>query len=770
MQSNFSFGSSPFKTLIAFHKIIASFEETALSEVDFQATYAKSLLDEIKKYPELTEGTEKMEDLRPYEPIIKVLLADLLPKSLTQNEMKAITIPFHLYTFIHTKRLNKILKDAGDHYDFSFRGISADTYYILNCCVIISYYYGVKVDAMDTPLFLDIPDKKNITHHYRVLFNWDFMDIIPTNKAVDLSAEDITELIDNFSDIALWKIKFPEQSWILKGFSIMTLFDATVENAVSSFKSNLLREDNAIHLEEIESIFRSIYKIDDLRIGFTSFEKVMGEYNLKIVEKQLYSHLLYDSTIAECEEMLYNETVENMLKKGELLVVPDIDKIPITDSKKTYFIDKLKRQHVKSFIFVPLIQDDKVLGLLEMSSSRVRELNSVNANKLNFILPFIKDKVSKAFSETENHIEAIIQKEYTSIHPSVKWRFQEEALHYLNNRAFGKDYTLQEIVFDNVYPLYGQIDVQGSSEFRNQAIMQDLINQITHLIAVFTKINQTYKLPLFEQKVFDLERNLETLSLSTDTEQVMLDYFNLDVHPILENFRKNNKNSLILNDIDAYFDRINPEMVGFYEAQHDFDNSITLINKKLVTILDEKQAEAQEYFPHYYERYKTDGIEHNMYIGASIAPDKNFEPYYLKNLRLWQLHVMCEMEDQFRKLQPELPHQLEITSLILVFATPISIRFKMDEKQFDIDGSYNVRYEITKKRIDKAKIKGSTERITQKGKLVVVYSHAHEEVEYMGYFNLLQHKGLLNGDIEKFDVEDLYGLIGLKAIRVGFKT
>ncbi|MCL1668337.1 GAF domain-containing protein [Elizabethkingia ursingii] len=770
MQSNFSFGSSPFKTLIAFHKIIASFEETALSEVDFQATYAKSLLDEIKKYPELTEGTEKMEDLRPYEPIIKVLLADLLPKSLTQNEMKAITIPFHLYTFIHTKRLNKILKDAGDHYDFSFRGISADTYYILNCCVIISYYYGVKVDAMDTPLFLDIPDKKNITHHYRVLFNWDFMDIIPTNKAVDLSAEDITELIDNFSDIALWKIKFPEQSWILKGFSIMTLFDATVENAVSSFKSNLLREDNAIHLEEIESIFRSIYKIDDLRIGFTSFEKVMGEYNLKIVEKQLYSHLLYDSTIAECEEMLYNETVENMLKKGELLVVPDIDKIPITDSKKTYFIDKLKRQHVKSFIFVPLIQDDKVLGLLEMSSSRVRELNSVNANKLNFILPFIKDKVSKAFSETENHIEAIIQKEYTSIHPSVKWRFQEEALHYLNNRAFGKDYTLQEIVFDNVYPLYGQIDVQGSSEFRNQAIMQDLINQITDLIAVFTKINQTYKLPLFEQKVFDLERNLETLSLSTDTEQLMLDYFNLDVHPILENFRKNNKNSLILNDIDAYFDRINPEMVGFYEAQQDFDNSITLINKKLVTILDEKQAEAQEYFPHYYERYKTDGIEHNMYIGASIAPDKNFEPYYLKNLRLWQLHVMCEMEDQFRKLQPELPHQLEITSLILVFATPISIRFKMDEKQFDIDGSYNVRYEITKKRIDKAKIKGSTERITQKGKLVVVYSHAHEEVEYMGYFNLLQHKGLLNGDIEKFDVEDLYGLIGLKAIRVGFKT
>nr|WP_288810924.1 GAF domain-containing protein [uncultured Sphingobacterium sp.] len=770
MQFNFSFESSPFKTLIAFHKIIKSFEETALSEVGFQASYGKSLLEEFKKYPALIDGIEKTEELKQYEPIIKVLLADLFPSSLTQNEIKAVTIPFHSYTFNHTARLDRILSDAVDHYQFSLRDITADYFYILNCCVILSQYYGFKVDAMDAPLFLDIPDKNNITHHYRVLFNADFMDVIPTDRAIALSAEDITELVDHFSDIALWKSKFPEQSWILKGFSIMTLFDATIENAVSSFKSNLLREDSAIQLAEIETIFRSIYKIDDLRIGLTSFEKVREEFNLRIVEKQLYSHLLYDSTIAECEEMLCNDTLENLLTEEELLVVPDIDKMPVSDPKQACFVNKLKQQNVKSFIFAPLIQDDKVLGILEMSSSRVRELNSVNANKLNFILPFIKDKVSKAFSETENQIEAIIQKEYTSIHPSVKWRFQEEAIHYLNDKAFGKDYTLQEIVFENVYPLYGQIDVQGSSESRNQAIKQDLVNQTQDLIALFTAINQKHRLPLFEQKVFDLERNLETLdhSLSTDTEQVILDHFNLDVHPILDNFRKNNTNSPIAKKIDAYFDRINPAIGGFYEARQDYDNSIDLINKKLVTILDGKQVEAQEYFPHYYERYKTDGIEHNMYIGASIAPDKNFDLYYLKNLRLWQMQVMCEMENKFKKIQPKLPHQLDVTSLILVFGNPISIRFKMDEKQFDIDGSYNVRYEIVKKRIDKAKIKGSAERITQKGKLTIVYSHAHEETEYLGYIKLLQHKGLLNDEIEKFEVEDLQGLIGLKALRVGF--
>ena len=156
-----------------------------------------------------------------------------------------------------------------------------------------------------------------------------------------------------------------------------------------------------------------------------------------------------------------------------------------------------------------------------------------------------------------------------------------------------------------------------------------------------------------------------------------------------------------------------------------------------------------------------------MYMGASIAPTLSFEKYYLYNLRLWQMQVMCEMENYFHTLRPGLSYDLEVSSLILVFSTPISIRFRMDEKKFDIDGSYNVRYEIAKKRIDKAKIKNSKERITQKGKLTIVYSQMQEETEYMGYIKLLQHKGLLTTEVERLEVENLQGLIGMKALRVG---
>jgi hypothetical protein len=91
----------------------------------------------------------------------------------------------------------------------------------------------------------------------------------------------------------------------------------------------------------------------------------------------------------------------------------------------------------------------------------------------------------------------------------------------------------------------------------------------------------------------------------------------------------------------------------------------------------------------------------------------------------------------------------------------------MDEKHFDIDGAYNIRYEVIKKRIDKAYIKGTKERITQQNKITIIFSKFEEEQDYIKYINLLQDKGILAPKIEEFEVEDLQGVSGLKALRVG---
>ena len=170
-------------------------------------------------------------------------------------------------------------------------------------------------------------------------------------------------------------------------------------------------------------------------------------------------------------------------------------------------------------------------------------------------------------------------------------------------------------------------------------------------------------------------------------------------------------------------------------------------------------------FPHYYERYKTDGIEFNMYIGQSLVKNKKFENLFLYNLRLWQLQIMYEMENVAYAARKEMEHELRVASLILVHSNPLSIKFRMEEKQFDVDGAYNIRYEIIKKRIDKAHIKGTIERITVPGKIAIIYSQDKDAFEYLKYIKYMQSKRFF-GKVEKLELEDLQGVSGLKALRV----
>ena len=83
-----------------------------------------------------------------------------------------------------------------------------------------------------------------------------------------------------------------------------------------------------------------------------------------------------------------------------------------------------------------------------------------------------------------------------------------------------------------------------------------------------------------------------------------------------------------------------------------------------------------------------------------------------------------------------------------------------------MEGGYNIRYQIVKKRIDKVHIKDTAERLTQPGKVAIVYTQPEHEQEYKEYVNQLYREGMLQNDYEILELEELQGVTGLKAIRV----
>jgi hypothetical protein len=759
------FKESPFRTIISFHKLIESFEEIALSDVDYRSNYAKAILKEIEPLPEFRTGIEDYKIIQKNESLIKNLLADLFPTALTHNEIKAVTIPFQNLTFNYTERFRKILNNAGSRFDMEIRDFDDHQFYINNCCLILSNYYKKHID-FNKPFFYDIPDENGVERHYRILYNADFVEIIPTENSVQLSQHDIDLLIDNYNDIALWKSKFPVGSWILKGFGIVSLFDATTENAVSNLKSNLLKPDDTVTPTDIiESIFISLFKIPGLRFGFIIYSPEEEKFNRPAkFDTKMHSFLLSDNEEVDCKNALFGCSFENLLDKKEPFVISNVEKFSQQDGNERLG-KHLLDQNINSCIFAPIVKEDHLLGVLEIVSQNPRELNSINATKLELILPYLTDTIDRYNTDMQHQIEAIIQREYTTIHPSVYWKFKKESQNYFQNINHTKDYIFKEIVFKNVYPLYGQIDIKSSSEHRNETVKNDLKNQLSALLEIFGNQKPNANLVLLEQRKFELESMRQELEfpLKADTEQYIQRYIEEEIHPILKNTKGTAKNEKLEK---LYFESLDEKSGLFYQERKKFDNAMSIINKKLASVLDRKQIEAQQIYPHYYERFKTDGVEHNLYIGASISPSNPFDIMYLHNLRLWQLQTLCEMELEHHQLKESLPYELDVTSLILVFSAPLSIRFRMDEKRFDVDGNYNARYEVVKKRIDKANIKGSNDRITEKEKITIVYSQNSEQAEYLKYIKYLQHKKILEPAIEQFEVEDLQGVSGLKAIRV----
>lgn len=754
---------NPFRLEISFHKVIEVLEGIAASDVDYRAQYAKGLLKEVEKVPELRNGIQDPEIIRQHRGLIRNLLSDLFPTALSHNEIKAVTIPFLNISFNYTQRFQDILNNAGPDFDMEIRDFDAHQFYVLSCVLLLNAYYGYHFDAAK-PIFYDIPDAQGFMRHYRILYNGDFLEIFPTENAIELTPEDIELLLDNFDDLDLWKSKIPPQSWILRGFGIMSLFDATTESAVSNLKTNLLSAAGHKSKKEVqrnfENIFRSIFRMTDLEVGFTSFDK--DTYTLAVSPFEgIRSYLLPEAIGIDCHDLACEESFDRMIQGTGYLNVTDVERF-LAENPDSAIARHLLDLGIRSAIFAPVTDaEGDVLGIMELVSTKVRGLNSINSRKLDVVMPYISDTINRFFSDIQNQIGALIQKEYTTIHPSVYWKFRNEAYLHLHDTE-----ALHEIVFEEVYPLYGQVDIKGSSELRNKTTREDLSLQAGTLLSILKLMFAEKPLPAYEQRIFELETALGELdaNLMADTEQTIHRYIRQDVHPLLK--KSAGFPVKVQDDIRDYFILLDKSSETVYKARKKYDTAVSIINKQLASVLDEKQSAAQSAYPHYYERFKTDGVEHNLYIGKSITGQADFDPIYLYNLRLWQLQVMCEMERHFGAFRNTLPYPMEVASLILVFNQPITIRFRMDEKRFDVDGSYNARYEIVKKRIDKAYVRGTEERITQPGRITIVYAQQSEEQEYGRYIAFLQHKGLLSDKVEKFNVEDLQGVSGLRAIRV----
>jgi hypothetical protein len=635
--------------------------------------------------------------------------------------------------------------------------------------LILERLYGFPMLAKNVQVF-GIPDEKtNLLKYYEVKIDNSFVDVSIVGKPPVFDLQKAKDFAQNQFD---WKILYeilPLSNFVFEGFSLLSVTDITAQKSLENIKVIIMERqhnyENACNQGIIDNL-KILAENPKLEFGFLPALKINNKVVLNKSQnvQTIVWDLLNKNIVPEADIL---SIIEAYFISPKVHFYYDVDTVDINEAPFMGFLKTLK---VKSFAMLPIFYNNEIVGALEVYSFFEGVLNDRSLSKLDGVNNLLGQLLSSQIYEFETQIEEVIKAKFTSIQPSVQWKFNEVAWQYLQKAS--SPLMQNEVIaveFKNVFPLYGAIDIRNSTVERNTALLADLSAQLYALITVLTHINQQESLEITEQLIFKARQ----WEVKLQQQFVNIDNFQNDVSIFLEqealfflHFFSKNK-TVFLPLIEGYITETNPKEGLFFSHRRALEASIQLINSTINEHLDIFKSEVQDVFPCYFEKFRTDGVEFDIYIGQSIAPESPFNPLYLKNIRLWQLTSIAKIAQITHKLLPELQNSLVTTQLIFIHSTEIDISFRIDERRFDVEGAYNIRYQILKKRIDKVHLLNSTERLTQPAKIAMVYSNPKEVQEYVGYIHFLQNKGILKDDLEYLDLEELQGVNGLKALRVG---
>jgi len=634
--------------------------------------------------------------------------------------------------------------------------------------VILNRHYGQRLDMSyrDNMTFKNVETGREM--HLRLDVREDYIEIKVNGELPEISEKQMNHLLNNFKDDELLLKLLPPEKFTLRGMGIGVFNDVSDLAIQSLLKDAMLNSGNIspdYFLVFMKQQLNDFLNRNDIEVGLADLiiddlegirsMSLSGSKDLLQLSAKVFDHN-------------YCRPYHRAYSLKENVIINDLDEQELNGNIE----EGLALKGFKSAIVIPL-SDSKgnVTTLLELASREHYAFNTTDLNRLDPLIELMALGNEVYRGEFNNKVERFIKTKFTAIHPSVQWKFEDIATrHQIRIDKGLPESEMPQVVFNDIYPLYGQVDIRNSSEIRNTAIRDDLMENLELVIDVlkgYMNFVDFHLLDVYLLKSQDILKHLKS-GYTTSLESATLEMLTREIHPVLRNL-ENQFPELPKELMDDYFANLDPELQIVNRKRRDYEESVNKLNTELSNFIEKEDEHQQQILPHYFEKYKTDGIEFNLYLGQSMLKNIRYSEFHLKDFRLWQLVKTVEMTNLVEALKPELKVALETSQLVFVYNSPMSIQFRMDEKRFDVEGSYNVRYEILKKRIDKAVIKGSGERISQAGKIAIVYLLDKDRDEYMGYLDYLVKKGNISSEIEDVELEKLQGAEGLRALLVSVK-
>ena len=757
-----------FNTILSIDPLLEFWREKMAPQCEYLSAMFETFEKRVKGTPELQGDINQPDIAARHTDILAPLMMVAFPFSTWDTEITAAFRPFKHQALFYTPTFSKLLMDGEGKLAGTFKDDSEPMDYqrlLRAYALILKRLYGIDQGQVESPLIRIVSDPQTgLKRHLQIIHDFQFVRVQTVGNPRKLSDPERDRLIENIADPEALIRLLPPADFIFRGFVVLRAIDVTESEITSALERDLIDRESIFSADgftQVQDRLRILFGQPDMKAGLAALQ---GDQVLILNDgHRTDANCLFTNSshipLSQVENSIWGQAA----KYKEIRRIADLAREPDLSP-----VEKEIMAHgIRSMLIAPLHFGGQVIGLFSLKSKRPNALGAVESEKMGHIAPLFSMALKRGLDDMNNKIQAIIKEKCTAVHPSVEWRFHKAAMDHMDRLREGKPSEMEPIIFKDVIPLFGQSDIRGSSEARVESIQADLTEQLTLAGEIMKQAARVKSWPLIDEFSYRIEKRIGLIKagLSTEEESAIAAFLQSEVVPSFAELRAIGPG--VSHAIDVYTQAVDPVLGMVYRRRKAFEESVSLLNERLSAYLDQEQAEAQQIFPHYFEKHQTDGIDYVIYIGASMHPQGKDNPFFLKNLMLWQMKVACGLALQTRQVRPELKVPLDTCHLILVNHAPLSIRFRYDEKRFDVDGAYDVRHEIIKSRLDKAKILGGRERLTQPDRIAIVYSRPKEGWAIRRHIEYLQSREHLLDDLETIDLEDLPGVRGLKAIRVG---
>lgn len=626
---------------------------------------------------------------------------------------------------------------------------------------ILQKIYSKTINLIQDPIIELINGESHCSMYLQLSLNYDFLKVTQLKEILAPNAID-------FKSIKSWEQNLNSDSVLVEGFIVGQLIDVSRRELLARLEEFMVTDESNVEydygLHYVQNIARSYFQNVNIDIGsvyvLSTLWREFSDWTiLRSFEKELYQSAFFE------DKGLYSQALLS-------------HKPSFSNDLATQYLSGLEKKILQkgylSLLVAPVFNRRKeIVGLVEFASNQKGAFDHRFMKRLEDFTDVFEMGMNSFIQEIDQQVSLVIQKKFTPIHQSVEWKFREVALEYYWAKTSNKHpEDIGNIQFSEVFPLYAQVDIVGSTNVRKQATIRDLTENLEKAIELITLVDQVQstETALNHLKNLNYFHNLlNNEALNIKEEKVISTLISEEIPVFLREIKKDLP-SPIQEKIEWYFSLLDPKKSLIYRHRNYVDNTVSAINSFLLKKLSLSNEGMQKLLPHFIEHSLTDGLEFDVFIGQSILEHRKFDVSKRKDFKLWQLKLLCEMIIDLSKDKVLKKSELKLSVLVLAYPQTIDIHFREDEKRFDVQGSEGVRYETFKKRIEKAYISDSMERLTTSGKMSIVYFDEVTKLEYLAYLQTLKTDRLIHPNIEDLSLDLASDNHGTGALRVQILT